>query len=106
METTGCARYQGTTQYCAEAADFAQKLDTLRKACAKENEEICQILGKVLGYPWYKDDQKNFSGATVEDGVCVGDNVALVLAMQAACRIKNLESYIKDLKELLHHLDI
>lgn len=103
METTGCARYQGTTQYCAEAADFAQQLDTLRKACVKENEEICQVLGKVLGYPWYKDDQKNFLGATEYDGVCVGDNVAITLAMQAAQKIKELKEHIDELTDSLHN---
>jgi hypothetical protein len=37
--------------------------------------ECEQIAGKALGYPWYKDDQKNFPGATEADGVCVGEHV-------------------------------
>ena len=58
-------------------------------AMARENNEICQILGKALGYPWYKDDQKNFPGAAEEDGVCVGDHVAASIAMEAAERLTN-----------------
>lgn len=57
-------------------------------AMAKENDEICQILGKALGYPWYKDDQKNFPGCSELDGVCPGDHVAVSLAIEAAEWIK------------------
>ena len=35
-------------------------------------EHVEQEVGKTLGFPWYKDDQKNFPGATEEHGVCVG----------------------------------
>jgi hypothetical protein len=54
---------------------------------ARENDEICQILGRALGYPWFKDDQMNFPGATEANGVCVGDHVAVTLAMEAARKI-------------------
>jgi len=62
----------------------------------KESQEIEQILGKALGYPWYKDDPKNFPNATEADGVCVGPNIAASLAMEAADRIKNLEDKLMD----------
>lgn len=37
--------------------------------------ECEQIAGQALGYPWYKDDRKNFPGATEVDGVCIGKHV-------------------------------
>lgn len=57
------------------------------KRCIKEFHEIEQILGKALGYPWYKDDQKNWPDATEDDGVCVGEHVAVTLAMEAADKL-------------------
>jgi hypothetical protein len=56
------------------------------------NEAVSQTLGQVLGYPWFKDDQKNFPGATEEHGVCVGEHVAETIAMEAARKIKDLEA--------------
>lgn len=61
--------------------------ERLRLALSRQNEYICQALGKALGYPWFKDDQVNFSGATEADGVCVGEHVAESLADEAAERI-------------------
>lgn len=63
----------------------------LRTACSKANEEICQTLGKVLKYPWFKDDLKNFPGATEEWGVCVGEHVAETIAEEAAKHIIKLQ---------------
>jgi hypothetical protein len=68
------------------------ELARLKAACTKENDEICQILGQVLGYPWFKDDQVNFPGATEADGVCVGDEVAVTLALAAAREIVRLRA--------------
>lgn len=65
-------------------------------ALIKESDEIAQVLGKALGYPWYKDDPKNFPNATEADGVCVGPNTAASLAMEAADMIKNLEDKLMD----------
>jgi len=56
----------------------------------REFREIEQILGKALGYPWFKDDQCNFPNATEADGVAIGDHTAWSLAHQAADRIKEL----------------
>jgi len=58
--------------------------------CMKQNEEICQTLGQALGYPWYKNDQKNFPGSTDMHGVCVGEHVAESIASEAANRIRNV----------------
>ena len=65
-------------------------LGQLRKY-QEEIQEIEQILGKALGYPWFKDDPKNFPTATEADGVCVGDHTAWSLAMIAADKIKELQ---------------
>jgi hypothetical protein len=62
----------------------------------KESVEIEQILGKVLGYPLYKDDPKTFPNATEEDGVCVGIESAWSLAMGAAQTIRSLEDKLMD----------
>lgn len=61
---------------------------------AKLDNEICQILGKVLKYPWYKDDPKNFPDATESDGVCVGEHTAETIAMEAAAEIERLRSLL------------
>jgi hypothetical protein len=66
--------------------DYAAIIDRARE----ESEQIEQILGKALGYPWYKDDPDIFPRATEADGVCVGVETAWSLAMIAADRIKEL----------------
>lgn len=66
--------------------------DDTTKALIQEYRELEQILGKALGYPWYRDDQKNFPGATEADGVCVGEHVPITLAMEAAEKIAELEA--------------
>jgi hypothetical protein len=63
----------------------------LRLAFAKHNQEVCQELGKALKFPWFKDDQKNFPGATEEHGVIIGDDVPETMAVYAARRIEALE---------------
>jgi hypothetical protein len=75
--------------------DYAAIVDK----CRKESEEIEQILGKALGYPWYKDDPKNFPNATEADGVCVGVETAWSLAMIAVDKIKELEERNKKLSK-------
>jgi hypothetical protein len=66
----------------------------LRNRVIADEQEIEQILGKALGYPWYKDDQKNFPGTTEADGVCIGDHVAVTIAMEAADRITKLTTLL------------
>lgn len=78
----------------------------LRKACVDTEEEIQQILGRALGYPWFKDDQKNFPGATEADGVCVGDNVAATLAQAAVERLERKDALIRELGEALESVSI
>lgn len=65
------------------------EVDRILVDWAKENWEIEQILGKALEYPRYTDDPENFPDATGDD-VCVGDQVAITLAREAAERIMSL----------------
>lgn len=71
----------------SEVCRLRAENNRLRTNWSKVNDEICQTLGKALGYPWFKDDQENFPGATEANGVCVGDHVAESLADEAAKRI-------------------
>lgn len=52
--------------------------------------ECEQIAGKALGYPWFKDDQTNFPGATEADGVCIGEHVGDTIAEELANRYSAL----------------
>lgn len=70
--------------------ELEEKLALLRTGAIQNENTIQQILGKALGYPWYKDDPKNFPDATEEHGVCVGEHVAASLAAEAADKIRDL----------------
>ena len=72
---------------------YIYKLEYQRDGMLKELLEIEQILGKALGYPWYKDDQKNFPGATEEDGVCTGEHTPVTLAMEAANKLNSFTEW-------------
>jgi len=76
-----------------------QRIKRLRDGIAKQNLEIEQTCGKVLDYPWFKDDQKNFPGATEKDGVCVGDHVAETIAAELARKYTDAKQRIKRLEE-------
>ena len=73
-------------------AEQAGELNRLKDALCRQQDDVCQTLGKVLGYPWFKNDQVNFPGADETNGVCVGDHVAESIAMEAARRIKQAQS--------------
>lgn len=74
----------------------------VQDAIHKIDRDIIQTLGKALHYPWFKDDQKNFPGATEADGVAVGDHVAETLAVEAAKRIEKLEGLGPLIEEILN----
>jgi hypothetical protein len=74
----------------SEAAKIKQ-LELGKKLSIESDNRIEQAIGKVLGYPAYKDDQKNFPNATEANGVCVGDHVAESLVMELVGRFKELE---------------
>ena len=74
---------------------WKDKFEHLRKVCVKNEDEVQQILGKALGYPWFKDDLINFPNATEADGVCVGDHVSITLAMEIADKLRVLQENLK-----------
>ena len=76
-----------------------QRIKHMRDGIAKQNQTIEQACGKVLGYPWFKDDQKNFPGSTEKDGVCVGDHVAETIVSELAKRHTEALARIKRLEE-------
>lgn len=78
---------------------LSEKIKRLYDSILKNNQEIEQDCGKVLGYPWFKDDQKNFPGATEKDGVCVGDHVAETIVSELAKRHTEALARIKRLEE-------
>ena len=84
--------------------EAAAEIERLRLGYVTLNSEVCQRLGKALGYPWFKDDQENFPGATEESGVCTGEHVAESIAAEAARRIGNLEAERARLREALQVL--
>lgn len=67
----------------------------------EECNEVEQVLGKALQYPWYKDDQKNFPGAKKADGVCVGEHVPSSIAMEAAKRLAACEREHDEARRML-----
>ena len=70
---------------------MARRCVDLERKIIKSDGEIDQILGQAIGhYPWYKDDQRNFPGATEADGVCTGEHVPHSLAAEAAGLIASL----------------
>ena len=85
--TDGTALRWSVTDIHHEAAS---EIERLRLAFTELNAEVCQRLGKALGYPWFRDDQENFPGATEENGVCTGDHVAESIADEAADEIERL----------------
>lgn len=78
-----------------------QREDRLERALIEQEAIFAKVLGEVpaLGFPWYKDDQKNFPGATAADGVCTGELVAEDLARLAANKIKQLVDYLQLIAE-------
>lgn len=87
------ARLRKACEAAATAlADAHEESNKFRNGYYKVENEVCQTLGKALGYPWFKDDQKNFPGATEADGVCVGEHVAESIAAEAADVITRLQS--------------
>lgn len=84
------------SELLAQQGDKNAELARLRAACQKNDNDIEQILGRALGYPRYCDDQINFPGSTDADGVCVGDQVAASLAMQASDLVAQLRAALAE----------
>ena len=84
---------------CAKIRELQGRIKRLEHGTAKQNLEIEQTCGKVLDYPWFKDDQKNFPEATEKDGVCVGEHVAETIAAELARKYTEAKERIKRLEE-------
>lgn len=78
-----------------ECARLETELARLRNAMSASSEEICQTAGKALGYPWFKDDQKNFPGADDTWGVCVGEHVSETIVEELAKAFVKLSSRLE-----------
>lgn len=71
-----------------------------RERAEQTFHEVEQTLGKALGYPWFKDDPKNFPDATEEDGVCVGEHVPETIALEAANEMARKDKQNQQFQEL------
>lgn len=81
-------------------------LDALEPALHKalrELNDVEQILGKALGYPWFRDDLANFPEATDADGVDIGEHTAVTLAQEAASLLEKLREPGFSLRALLFY---
>jgi len=87
-----------------EETEQAEKIKELERSFARQSIEIEQFLGRALGFPWYKDDPKNFPNATESDGVCVGDHTPESLAAQAANALNQLKERINLLQTEISRL--
>jgi len=87
----------------ARSKELERRMDheLYKRVLSLTEDEVCQFLGRALGYPWYCDDQKNFPGATPDDGVCVGEHVAETIAAEAALEIYNLRARVTALEQAL-----
>lgn len=60
-------------------------------------DAVEQIAAQAIGgYPWYKDDQKNFPGATEADGVCIGDHIPETIVEELANKYRRLKGASDD----------
>lgn len=59
--------------------------------------ECEQVAGKILGYPWFMDDQANFPGSTEKDGVCVGEHVGETIVQELADAYIALKERVEEL---------
>jgi hypothetical protein len=76
--------------------DLEQENKRVREACRKTEKEICDTLGRALGYQLYADYQKNFPGAKKEDGYFVGEHSSKTIACEAAMKIEALKCNVYD----------
>jgi len=79
-----------TPDFATWIKELITSAERYKQACIKQNHEIEQTLGRALNYPLYASDQNVFPGATEDDGVCVFDLTAEILAIEAARKIQEL----------------
>lgn len=82
---------EAVEQLQAELNATKAEVERLRIALAHKEEAIVQRLGKALGFPWFKDDQKNFPGATDADGIvsCFAAEEMAILAVEEIERLRS-----------------
>jgi hypothetical protein len=81
----------GECSRCVESAKpFIVELERQIAGYQHHLHKCEQIAGRALGYPWFKDDQANFPGATEADGVCVGDHVGDTIVEELATRLADV----------------
>ena len=61
-----------------------------KTACHKMNNEVCQVLGKALKFPMYKDSPEVFSGSDDSTGYFTEPHTAESMADLAADKIAEL----------------
>lgn len=85
-----------------------QLVDEQRKSkgYASECRDVEQYLGQALGYPWYRDDPKNFPECTDADGVCVGEHTPATIAAEGAQRIVEMRAKIKELEHIASEKEV
>jgi len=71
-----------------QRAEAILQRDHYKSACIQMQHEVCQTLGKALGFPMYKDDQVVFPGADDSTGYFTEPHTAETMAELAADRIK------------------
>jgi hypothetical protein len=76
------------------ASKTIREADNILMKFMQDHAEIDQMCGKALGYPWYKDDLKNFPSATEADGVCTGEHVAVSIVAELAHRYERLHRQV------------
>jgi hypothetical protein len=83
-------------------ADLKAENERLRDAVARKDRAIEQVLGKVLGFPAYRDDPKNFPDVSPDDdSVRVGNYTAESLADMAAHDLRQYQEFVGSLPELI-----
>jgi hypothetical protein len=68
-------------------SDLERQRDHYKSACIQMQHEVCQTLGKALGFPMYKDDQVVFPGADDSTGYFTEPHTAETMALLALDRI-------------------
>ncbi len=85
-------QFSRATWVAQAAIERLKWYENVRKTIEISDKTFEQLLGEALGFPAYKDDQKNFLGATEADGVCVGHYVLHDLVHMACDEILKLRN--------------
>lgn len=102
MKAGASASTEGVINRVPEAIEsMAREIERLRTACATQNYNIEQTLGKALGYPRYGDLSGPTGDHEADDEVFTGEHIAETLAMEAVKEIERLRAEIDKLTDML-----